>query len=40
MCNSKTLKFIKEQKAKGLLINFTGIKVRSLSHLIIFQEVF
>ena len=35
----KKLKFIKEQEAKGLLIDFTGTKVRSLSNLLIFKEV-
>ena len=32
-CNSKKLKFIKEQKARGLLSKLTGIKVSILSDL-------
>ena len=30
-CNSKRLKFIKEQEARGLLSNFTGLKIPILS---------
>ena len=33
MCNSKKLKFINEQKARGLLNNSTGIKVPILNDL-------
>ena len=32
-CNSKKLKFVKEQEAKGLLSKLTGIKVPILSDL-------
>ena len=32
-CNSKKLKFIKEQEARGLLSKLTGIKVSILSGL-------
>ena len=31
VCNSKSLKFLKEQEAKGLLRNLTGIKVPILN---------
>ena len=33
VCNSKKLKFIKDQKARGLLSNLTGIKVSILNDL-------
>ena len=33
VCNSKKLKFVKEQEAKGLLSKLTGIKVPILSDL-------
>ena len=33
MCESKNLKFIKEQEARGLLSNLTGVKTPILSDL-------
>ena len=33
MCNSKKSKLIKEQQARGLLSNLTGIKIPILSDL-------
>ena len=40
VCNSKKLKFIKEQKARGLLSNLTGIKVSILNDLPISNTFF
>ena len=40
VCNSKKSKFHKEQEAKGLISNFTGLKIPFLSDLQIFKEVF
>ena len=31
VCNSKILKFLKEQEAKGLLNNLTGVRIPFLS---------
>ena len=39
VCNSKKLKFIKEQEAKRLLSNFTGIKTPFLSDLLILNAI-
>ena len=33
VCNGKKLKFLKEQAARGLLINLTGVKLPVLSDL-------
>ena len=40
VCKSKKSKFIKEQKFRGLLSNFTGIKVPILSYLHIVNTLF
>ena len=40
LCNSKKMKFIKEQQAKGLLSNLTGIRVPILSDLLIVNTLF
>ena len=40
VCNSKKSKFLKEQEAKRLLSNLTGVKIPFLSGLPIFKEVF
>ena len=40
LCNSKKSKFLKEQEAKGLLSNLTGIKVPILSDLPILNTLF
>ena len=40
MCNSKKYKFIKEQQARGLSSNLTGIKVPILSDLSITNNLF
>ena len=40
LCNSKKMKFIKEQQAKGLLSNLTGIRVPILSDLLIINTLF
>ena len=40
VCNSKKSKFHKKQEAKGLISNFTGLKIPFLSDLQIFKEVF
>ena len=40
VCNSKKLKFIKEQTAKGLLSKLTGIKIPTLSDLPIVNILF
>ena len=40
VCNSKKSKFIKEQTAKGLLSNLTGIKIPTLSDLPIVNILF
>ena len=40
VCNSKKLKFFKEQETKGFLSNLTGIKVPILSDLPILNTLF
>ena len=40
VCNSKKLKCIKEQEAKGLLSKLTGIKVKILNDLSIANILF
>ena len=40
VCNSKKLKFVKEQEAKGLLSKLTGIKVPILSDLLMVNILF
>ena len=40
VCNSKKSKFLKEQEAKGVLSNLTGIKVPILSDLPILNTLF
>ena len=39
VCNSKKLKFLKEQEAKGLLSNLVGIKIPILSDLPILNSI-
>ena len=39
VCNSKKLKFIKEQEAKRLLSNLTGIKIPFLSDFLILNAI-
>ena len=39
VCNSKLSKLLKEQKAKGLLSNLTGMKIPILSGLHIFNVI-
>ena len=40
VCESKNLKFIKEQEARGLLSNLTGVKMLILSDLPIANTLF
>ena len=40
LCNSKKLTFFKEQEAKGLLSNLTGVKILFLSDLPILRNYF
>ena len=40
VCNSKKTKFFKEQQAKGLLSNLTGVKISILSDLPLINTVF
>ena len=40
VCTSKKSKFVKEQEARGLLNNLTGMKVPILSHLPILNTLF
>ena len=40
VCNCKKLKFIKKHRARGLLINFMGIKVPILTDLPILNALF
>ena len=40
VCDSKKSKFLKEQEAKGLLSNLTGVKIPLLSDLPILKEIF
>ena len=39
VCNSKKLKFIKEQEAKRLLSNLTGIEIPFLSDFLILNAI-
>ena len=39
-CNSKKSKFLKEQEARGLLSNLTGIEILILSDLLIIYILF
>ena len=40
VCNSKKLKFLKEQEARGLLSNLRGIKVPILSDIPVVNTLF
>ena len=40
VCNGKKLKFFKEQKARGLLSNLTGIQIPILNNLPIINALF
>ena len=40
LCNSKKLKFLKEQEARGLLSNLIGIKITNLSDLSTLNTLF
>ena len=40
VCNSEKLKFINEQKARGLFSNLTGIKVSILGDLLLINTLF
>ena len=40
VCNSEKLKFLKEQEARGLLINLLGVKVPILSDIVIVNTLF
>ena len=40
VCNSKRSKFLREQKAKGLVRNLTGIKIPFLNNLPVLKEIF
>ena len=40
VCNSKTSKFLKEQEARGLLSNLTGVKIPIQSGLPILNTSF
>ena len=40
VCNSKKSKFLKEQEARGLLSNLTGIEILILSDLFIINTLF
>ena len=40
LCNSKKLKFLKEQEARGLLSNLIGIKITNLSYLSTLNTLF
>ena len=40
VCNSKKLKFLKEQEARGLLSNLLGIKVPILSDIPVVNTLF
>ena len=39
VCDSKKLKFLKEQEAKGLLSNLMGVKLPFLSDLQILKDI-
>ena len=40
LCNSKKLKFLKEQEVRGLLSNLIGIKITNLSDLSTLNTLF
>ena len=40
VCNSQKLKFINEQKARGLFSNLTGIKVSILGDILLINALF
>ena len=40
VCNTKKLKFLKEQKARKLLSNLTGVKILIISDLVILNTLF
>ena len=40
VCNSKKLKFLKEQEARGLSSNLTGVKIPALRDLPLLKDLF
>ena len=40
VCNSKKSKFLKEQEGRGLWSNLTGVKISSLSDLLLLDALF